>query len=155
MRCSGPLDSRFNSSKIKCRFHVGPKCQSASPRGFSRHFRHLSDPCKNKQDGPSRTIPLQVPSRIRPGGRLVCDCLCSPTVASVESSDIVTLVVVSVHGPSCNRILLYKLASRRIDRHRHSAPKTCNTQFDSDVQSTSIEPSFFEYETKPAAKVKH
>ena len=67
MEWSGPLDSRFNSSKIKCRFHVGPKCQSASPRWFSRHFRHLSDPCKNKQDGPSRTIPLQVPSRIRPG----------------------------------------------------------------------------------------
>ena len=125
----------------------GQNVRVPPPGGFSMHFRHLSDPCKNKQDGPSRTIPLQVPSRIRPGGRLVCDCLCSPTVASVESSDIVTLVVVSVHGPSCNRILLSKLASRRIDSHRHSAPKTCNTHFDSDVQSTSIE-----YETKPAAK---
>ena len=61
--CSGPLDSRFNSPKIKCRFHVGQKCQIAPRCLFLAACRHLSDSGKNELDGSSRTVFLQVPSR--------------------------------------------------------------------------------------------
>ena len=77
---------------------------------FLAACRHLSDSYKNELDGSSRTVFLQVPSRIRPGGRVVWDCLCSPTGASFECMYIAILSQVAsvlgcmpqcLHGPAC------------------------------------------------------